>query len=63
MTNKTVSKDAVVIERTFQISAAGLEAGWYALNVGGGDFPTYFGVTFNTAPVRVYLPLVLRNSP
>ncbi len=51
----------VSITNTKQISVTDLPAGWYALNVGNGDFPTYFEVTFNV--LRVYLPLILRDYP
>lgn len=47
---------------TQQISVTGLEAGWYALDIGGGEFPTYFELTFNEAPYHIYLPLILRQS-
>jgi xanthosine utilization system XapX-like protein len=52
---------ATVPTSTMQIGVPNLPAGWYALDIGGGAFPTYFQVTFNELGRRIYLPVVLRN--
>jgi hypothetical protein len=46
-----------------QISVTNLPAGWYAMEIGNGDFATYFDVTFNVQIRSIYLPVVLRAHP
>lgn len=49
------------VTSTRQINVADLPAGWYALDIGNGDFPTYFEIAFNALPNHISLPLVMRN--
>ena len=44
------------------LSVADLPAGWYAIDIGEGAFPTYFEIDFKPPPVGVFLPLVLRRA-
>lgn len=44
------------------ISVAGLAAGWYAMDIEGETFPTYFEVSFGEPPNHIFLPVVLRNN-
>ena len=40
-----------------QINVADLPAGWYALGLNNGDFPTFFNVDFNV-PEPLFLPII-----
>jgi hypothetical protein len=44
------------------LSVTHLPAGWYAIDIGEGAFPTYFGIDFVLPPKTWFLPLVLREE-
>jgi hypothetical protein len=44
------------------LSVTDLPAGWYAIDIGEGAFPTYFGIDFVLPPKTWFLPLVLREE-